>query len=564
MGQCGGRALVAAQHAGNLTDPVFPGDWADLAADLALGCAFAHHPVVICKGCHLGQMGDGQHLAVLAELLHQTPDRIGHSAAHTRIDFVKNQGARLAQFTGGHRNGQCNARQLAARGHLAHGARGAARMPGDQKNHLFQAVLAQGFQALQLHLKAPAWHAQLLHGAADRHGQWRGRLLALLRDGFGRLGTEPMRGLLGLLQAFQVGCGIELCHGLVPTVQRLWQLVGQFFEPARQGQPQAHAFVELGQVRRVQIGFAQITVQAVGHVLGLRLGRTQHLGPSLKLGLKPGQRLQGVNGFGQRAQCTTAIPAFQQFSDLLTAIDQGLRIGQSAVLVVQFLPFAGQGLELFQLANLPSQPFALLAQGALGLLGIGQGLLGCAPAVPSGFECAGVNARIGIEQAAHSLWPGQALPSVLAMNVQQLLAQLAQLCGRGRAAIDPSAAFATGVYRAAQQQWGGGLKPSRLQPNLNGRRGFKFGAHFAARGPLAHQCGLGAGTQGQLQGIDQDGFAGPGFSGQHAKAGAQVQSQFVHDDKIAQADVRQCHGLSPLVPVHFFAQGVKVVPASRV
>ena len=51
-------------------------------------------------------------------------------------------------------------------------------MPSHQKTHFFQAVLRRCIQRSQLHLKAAALHAQLLHGAADRLGQGLGRLLA--------------------------------------------------------------------------------------------------------------------------------------------------------------------------------------------------------------------------------------------------------------------------------------------------------------------------------------------------------------------------------------------------
>ena len=234
------------------------------------------------------------------------------------------------------------------------------------------------------------------------------------------------------------------------------------------------------------------------------------------------------------------------------------------MLAAQLLPFVYLRVELLQLADLPSQAFALVGQGALRLLGIGQRLLGLPPSLPSGFERARVGARIGIEQTAHRVGAGQALPGVLAMDVQQLFAQFAQLRGGGGAAVDPGAAFARGVYCAAQQQMGAGLKPGLFEPGLHAGCGFKFGAHLAAAGAFAHHAGFGAGTQGQLQSVDQNGFTRAGLAGQHTKARAQVQCQFVHDHKVAQGDVRQCHGLCALIPVHFFAQSVEIIPARRV
>jgi hypothetical protein len=62
---------------------------------------------------------DGQHLAVAAQLLHEAADGLGHGAADTCIDLVEDQRLRRSQLAGGDRDGQRDARQLAARGDLA-------------------------------------------------------------------------------------------------------------------------------------------------------------------------------------------------------------------------------------------------------------------------------------------------------------------------------------------------------------------------------------------------------------------------------------------------------------
>jgi len=72
------------------------------------------------------------------------------------------------------------------------------------------------------------------------------------------------------------------------------------------------------------------------------------------------------------------------------------------------------------------------------------------PSLPSSYEGIGADARIGVKQAAHGIWAREALPGVLAMNVEQHFAQGAQLGGSGWAAIDPCAAFALRVDAASQ------------------------------------------------------------------------------------------------------------------
>ncbi|MNY70130.1 hypothetical protein D3C86_2082020 [compost metagenome] len=65
--------------------------------------------MVIGAGCDLGQMGHGQHLPVLAQLVHQPAHGFGHGAADTRIHFVEDQRRGFAEFTGGDGDGQRDA-----------------------------------------------------------------------------------------------------------------------------------------------------------------------------------------------------------------------------------------------------------------------------------------------------------------------------------------------------------------------------------------------------------------------------------------------------------------------
>jgi hypothetical protein len=79
-------------------------------------------------------------------------------------------------------------------------------------------------------------------------------------------------------------------------------------------------------------------------------------------------------------------------------------------------------------------------------------------------------AGVGIEQVAHGIGPGEALPGVLAVDVDQAFAQLAQLGGGGRAAVDPRAALALAVDAAAQQQRVAGVETGFFEPRRQRRR----------------------------------------------------------------------------------------------
>ena len=161
--------------------------------------------------------------------------------------------------------------------------------------------------------------------------------------------------------------------------------------------------------------------------------------------------LQQLQGGVQRGQ-GIGVVVFQQVDGALGSINQCLPVGQAAVAGVELGPLVGAGVELVHLADLPGQALALALQAVLGGLGLGKSLLGLAPGGPQAGQGAGVYLGIRIQQAAHGLGPGQALPGVLAVNVQQLLADGAQLLRGGGAAVHPGAAFALRVHGAAQQQ----------------------------------------------------------------------------------------------------------------
>ena len=212
------------------------------------------------------------------------------------------------------------------------------------------------------------------------------------------------------------------------------------------------------------------------------------------------------------------------------------------MLGVQFFPFIGLGGEFFQFVDVPLQALALLLALRLALLGVLKLLPGLAPIVVALAQFGAVNAGIGIEQAAHAVGVHQVLPGVLAVDVHQLFAHLAQLRGGGGLAVNPGAAAALGVDGAAQGQRLGAGQFLALQPGGGrGVRGEDQG-DFGLLRPFAHHAGIGTRAQGQLQGIEQNGFASARLAGQGGKAGGQIQVQRLHDDKVAQRDAFECHG----------------------
>ena len=97
---------------------------------------------------------------------------------------------------------------------------------------------------------------------------------------------------------------------------------------------------------------------------------------------------------------------------------------------------------------------------------VGQGLLGLPPSGPKLVQGLRVQPGIGVEQTPHRSRAGQALPRVLTVDVHQAVADVAQLCGGGGAAIDPSAAFALRIDAALQEQVVVRFKAVVFQPRL--------------------------------------------------------------------------------------------------
>ncbi len=208
------------------------------------------------------------------------------------------------------------------------------------------------------------------------------------------------------------------------------------------------------------------------------------------------------------------------------------------------------GREPLEFADLPVQALALAQQ--LGLA-CGRVVQGIGRAFPGGMGCAEfgrIEAGKAVEQRAHRGSAGQALPGVLAVDVDQVLGDLAQLRHGGTAAVDPGPALALRVDRAAQQQGavivaGIGAEAGFVEPGLQAGRTVEFGADLGPSCALAHHAGIAAAAQRELQRVDQDRLAGAGFAGQGGKPAVELDLEFVDDHEIAQGEAAQHLQLTP-------------------
>ena len=456
--------------------------------------------MVVGTGRHLGQVGHGQHLAVAAQLPHEPAHGLGHRAADAAVDLVEDQGRRLAELAGGDRDRQRDARELAAGSDLADRPRRAARMAGDQELDVFQTVRLGFGQRHQPGLEAPARHAQALHRRRDGLRQLPGRLFARGADLPGRLEQGLQGALLGVLQGIEVAAAVELGVLTLPLGQPLGQHLGLAAEAPGQRQPQRQSLVERLERGRVEFGRIGMVLQVVAGILDLGQRALQH-GSDLAIArldmLLFLQRLQGpVQQLGR-----AAVFLVERQQRAARGIHQALCMRQPAMLQIELLPFALGRRQLGQLAELPLQALALLLQGRLLLLRLLERLQRLAPAGPESAQFSPRDAAIVVEQLAHRVGSRQALPGMLAVDVDQFLGQCLELGHRCRAAVDPGPAASLAVQAALEQQRLAGLdrKAVLVQPALRQFGQVEFRGDLAARRALAHHAGIGARAEGELQ-----------------------------------------------------------------
>src|ERR1700730_10323717 len=126
---------------------------------------------------------------------------------------------------------------------------------------------------------------------------------------------------------------------------------------------------------------------------------------------------------------------------------------------------------------------------------------------------------------------------MLAVNIDQQFAQLAQLGGGGGDAVDECFGTACVVDNTPQQDAARvvfikvfvGFEPGGGIDGIDG----EFGADIGFGRAFAHHADVAAPAQRQAQGIDQDRFAGPGFAGQYREPGSEFQFNHIDNDKIA-------------------------------
>ncbi len=151
---------------------------------------------------------------------------------------------------------------------------------------------------------------------------------------------------------------------------------------------------------------------------------------------------------------------------------------------------------------------------------------------------------VGVDEFALRLRRGQRLVRILAMDVDQPLAQRLQLRQRRRTPVDPRAAAAVGVENPPEEHrvvvGGEGMLG---QEGANRRRvgHVEFGGEFGARGAGTQLRELEAIAQQQAQRFDQDRLACAGLAAENRETGLEFDVERFDDDEISDRQQPQHH-----------------------
>ena len=138
-----------------------------------------------------------------------------------------------------------------------------------------------------------------------------------------------------------------------------------------------------------------------------------------------------------------------------------------------------------------------------------------------------------IEEFALIVRAQQTLVRVLAVNIDQIFADLAQLRQGHSRAVHVGATAALGVDDPAQHQLVLGVQVVFGQPAYERFRGLEYCADLGSGGTFSQHSGVGTLAQGERQCINQDGFSGASFTRENSKACIKGDVGFSHDDKVA-------------------------------
>ena len=216
---------------------------------------------------------------------------------------------------------------------------------------------------------------------------------------------------------------------------------------------------------------------------------------------------------------------------------------QPLVLGLHGVPLARLGRQRFELLDDPAHAVLFgerAGRHCLGLFARALFALPVGPRLPE-FAALACEPAVLVEQRELGGALQQRLVRVLAVHVEQELAEFAQLRQRHRGTVDVRLAAAAGVDGPAHQHARFVRVADVLRPHPLDHRGSgaELGADLRARRAFAHHVGVGALAEREQQGVDEDGLARAGLAGEHGEAGREVEFERLDDDEVADCQRQQ-------------------------
>jgi hypothetical protein len=418
------------------------------------------------------------------------------------------------------RDGEGDARELAARGDLGERRGRRTGVAGDQEFDRFDAERLRRVGGDELDLEAAAGHAELLHRSRHRGGE-PGRAARRAAETRRASASYAARAASAARSSASRSAAASssfssACH----CCEQRRQVGGRAAMAPRQRHPGREALLDLAQTGRIELGAIEVAGQRVRRVLQLRLRALQRFDRAGETGIELGDVLERVDGpAGERIGARVGLR--DRVEREPRGVEQRLAVREAGVLGIELGPFVGAGRELRDLADLPGEPLALALEVALLLARERERLGRRAPRRPERGQRRGVDLRVRVEQGAHrgarvspcqACWPWMSTSRSAASRSCAIVAPLPLIHARLLPCASIVGAAACGRRRRHRR------RSPRRRATARARRDVELGAHLGARRAFADDAGVAAAAEGELERVDEDRLAGAGLAAQHRQA----------------------------------------------
>lgn len=528
VGEGFGADLFSGEEAGDFLDAVVAFDEGDLGGGAALDFGFFDAEVAVGAGGDLGQVGDGEDLVVAGDLAHFVGGEGGGAAGESGVHFVEDEGGDTGAPGTGDFDGEHDAGHFSAGGDAGEGAKGFAGVGGEVE---FEPVGTEGagFGGIEADLELGFGEGEIVEVLGDEGGEFGDALAAEFGEGgaggavvgFG-LGDVSFEGFGGFGDVFEVG---EL---LLDGVEVGVDFGFGFAVFAEEALDEIEAFLGGFDGFGVVFDGGGVFGESVGGFAGGDEGVAEELGGGFEFGIETGGEFGVAEGGGELG-CGGGFGLVGLVEGVEDELAETLGVLEAGEAEGEGFGFAGLEVSGGDFVDLVAEEietlFAVAGSGAEGGETGAEGGEGEPGGGDAGFGFVSGGADPGVEELGLAFGGEEGLVVVLAVEVYEECAELAEGADGGGASVDADGAAAFGGELAVDGdlvvvgfdfEFGEGGKEGGLgEINEEGDGG------FGAAG--ADEIAVGASSEGESDGVGEEGFAGAGFSGEDGEAGLEIE-----------------------------------------